>query len=838
MAVLYYHFIIAAAVFSLYLGIYALTAQKYSYLNRSFFRLALIFFAISTTIFFAVTVRTEEESKRILTYLSILWLLFPIIFLKFIIALIEKNDSGLNKTVTYSYVIPLALYIAVISLKSHFTPFDKTLLGWSMRYNTRSPLFFLTALYYVVYITVGLILLHRWGKQNKGSIKQRQANIIKYSTIGISFLLIIYRKLSDDLFSVIPPPFFPVFLTFWLGATAFAIFQFHMMENIPKIVKSNVLSHISDMVLILDLNDRITYINERTENITGFNRKELFNKDVRLLIDKNPDSDMEYVESVLRTKSDTEIPVRISKSFYKDSRGYTLGSILTASDIRIMKTLQKEINRKETVMLKLQESEKKFSRVFNSSPSGLVFFSRKNGSVLEINSKALQIIGYNRVEATGINLFLNHILVNNAENRELIHDLLSNIKISNRNCAIYSKLGEKKTILISVELISISGEPCLLLAGSDITATEEIKTQLLKTQKMESIGILAGGIAHDFNNMLTIINGNISLALSEVQNDDVRDYLLDSLKAGNNATNLTRQLLAFSRGNTAVKDVIDLNEIIKDSVTISLSGKNIIPSLYMDAEETYIFADKNQLQQVFINLIINSVQAMDDNGEITISTTNDWNKKNIIISVTDFGKGIPEKNIEKIFDPFYSTKDTGTGLGLSIVYSIIINHRGNIDVTSTKNEGTTFTISFPLYKRKIKNNTANKNIIYSGEGTIIFMDDDYHIRKVGKSFFESLGFSILTAEKGEDVIDILSDDTRRPQDLKAIILDITVPGGLGGIDTLKLIRKKEKRIPVLLSSGFSNNSYLTDYKKFGFSGAIRKPYEINEIKSVLKSVLI
>lgn len=144
---------------------------------------------------------------------------------------------------------------------------------------------------------------------------------------------------------------------------------------------------------------------------------------------------------------------------------------------------------------------------------------------------------------------------------------------------------------------------------------------------MESIGILAGGIAHDFNNMLTIINGNISLALSEVQNDDVRDYLLDSLKAGNNATNLTRQLLAFSRGNTAVKDVIDLNEIIKDSVTISLSGKNIIPSLYMDAEETYIFADKNQLQQVFINLIINSVQAMDDNGEITISTTNDWNKK-------------------------------------------------------------------------------------------------------------------------------------------------------------------------------------------------------------------
>ncbi len=700
MIILYYHIIIASALMSLTLGLYALFVRKHSYLNRSFFRLSIVLFTISSAILFAVTADSTEEAGTILTRLSIAWFLFPVLFFRFITALTGYRSRTINNLLRLLYIIPIVLYTLTITTRELFSSFEKTNSGLVVYHDFKSPIFFVTLAYYVILISVSICLLFIWKKNNRGTIREKQASIITYSTLIVSVLLLIYRRISGLYLNVIPPPFFPVLLTFWLTAVAIAIFRYHMMTDFPRIVQDRILSHISDMVILLDVDENITFLNRQTEFISGYKADELMHKKISLILKHRISREVEYEENVIITKNGQEIPVKISKFFYTGSGGLRLGSIITASDLRLMKALQEEIYRKEKVMMKLKESESKFFKVFNSSPAGLVIFDTETGTVTEMNNKAVQIIGYTKEEFKDISFLFKNILVNNPENRTLVHILTENPKIANRNVIVKTKWGRRRTLFVSFESIRISGKPYLLLAGSDISEIVKMKEQLQKTHKMESIGMLAGGIAHDFNNMLTIINGNISLALSENNDSEIQEYLEESLEAGENAAKLTGQLLAFSRGKTAVNKTIDIHEVIRDSVKIALSGKKTTLSLYLDAEESIVYADRNQMQQVFINLIINAIQAMNNEGEVTVSTVNDMNKELIIISVTDFGKGIDEKDIEKIFDPFYSTKNSGTGLGLSIVYSIITKHSGTIEVSSQRDDGTTFMITLPLKRKR------------------------------------------------------------------------------------------------------------------------------------------
>ncbi len=698
MKILYYHFIIFSALFSVYLGFYTLYTYKRSPLNRSFFRLALLFCLVSTATFFAVTAKDGETSRRILNKTSLLWFLFPLFFLQFITTLTEKKDSIPNRFLPWSLFLPLTLYITSLKYDVLFNPFKKAIFGWSHSYKIHSPFFIMTTIYYFSYIFLALLFLLRWRQENRGSIKQRQADIILLATVSLAFLTIIYRKLFSYFFHIIIPPLFPVFLNVWLSAVAYAISKFHLMSNIPKIVQSNILSHISDMVIIIDLDKNITYANKRTLQITGFSLNDILHKPASILFDDIYLDDISSKETLLNTSTTARIPVMLTCESFKDRHDFVLSYVITVSDIRILKTLQKQIKQKEHTMLKLRESEIKYSKVFNASPTGLVSFHLSQGTILEANNMILHIIGYSREEIERIGFFLSSILLNNPENRKLIHDIISKENILNRNCVIRTKKKDKKTLLLSVERMNLQGDHYLLLACNDITDSEKIKAQLLRTQKMDSIGILAGGIAHDFNNMLAIIKGNISLTLSEITDTELREYLDDALRACNNAANLTSQLLTFSRGKKSEKRILDINDVINSSISIAFSGKDCVPVFYPDADFSTIYGNKNQLQQIFINLFINALQASKNKGEVTVSTTNDTKNKKIIISVTDFGTGISEKDIDTIFDPFFSTKKKGTGLGLSIVYSVVHNHGGTIEASSSQQRGTTFTLTFPLRK--------------------------------------------------------------------------------------------------------------------------------------------
>lgn len=705
MITLYLHLIISSVLLSLFLGLYSLFINKYSFLNRSFFRLSLIISLLSATFYFLHGSTSLETTKKLLITMSFAWFFLPVLFFQFVCALTIPDNKKVGISINFLYLIPAVLYIAsLLGIK------DSTLISIPgsglITYRTlHSYPFIISLVVCLVLISSSIILLYGWKRKNSGTIREKQASLIITSTLIISVLLLVYRKIFHSLFETYPPPFLPIFLTFWLSAIAYVIFKYHLLVEVPKIVQTELLNHVSDLIIILDLDDKIVSVNNKTIAVSGYTVNELLQKHYSYLFKKKIFKDDTYLGNIFITKTNQDIPVRISAFSYRNNNGKLIGKIIAAADQRIMMVLQDEINRKESLMLKHRESEKKFSVIFNSSPVGLLLFDIRTGLIIDVNNKAKLVTGFSHEELKDMSFIINELLINNKDNRELVHLIKKGSPVVNRNVYINTKWGLRKIILASFDTIKITGKKYLLIAGNDITESVRLKEKLITTKKLESIGILAGGIAHDFNNMLTIINGNLSLALAETNNPEQMEYLEDALEAGRNASSLTSQLLTFSKGRESIYESTDLHEIINQSVKIALTGKRTSTSLYLDALRYTVLGNKNQLKQVFINLIINSVQALDDDGEITITTTNDRYGKTIVVSVTDFGKGIPANKLIKIFDPFFSTKSKGTGLGLSVVYSIIANHQGSIEASSTKEEGTTFTIILPLQKQPGRSNS-------------------------------------------------------------------------------------------------------------------------------------
>ena len=704
MITLYMHLILSSVLLSLFLGFYALLINRNSFLNRFFFRLSFIISLLSVTFYFLPRFVSVNTSITLLKTMSFTWFFLPVVFFQFVCSLTIPDDKKVNTGIHVLYVFPALLYVTSLLRDKESTILSSLGSGLVTYRKLNSYPFIISLIFCMVLISASLILLYGWKRKNRGTIREKQAAVIINSTLIISILLLVYRKIFYSLFGTYPPPFLPLFLTFWLSAIAFAIFKYHLLVEVPKIVQDDLLNHVSDLIMILDLDNKIVFVNNQTIAVSGYSFSELRQKHYSYLFKNKILKDDTYMSNIFITKTNTEIPVRISVFSHKNNRGKLIGKIITVVDQRIMMVLQNEIDRKEALMLKHRESEKKFSVIFNSSPVGMLLFDIRSGSIIDVNRKAAIVTGFSHEELKDMSFIINKLLINNKDNRELVHLLITDSPVINRNVIINTKWGLRKILLASFDMVYIAGLKYLLITGSDITESVRLKKQLITTKKLESIGILAGGIAHDFNNMLTIINGNLSLALAELKDPDQREYLEDALEAGRNASSLTSQLLTFSKGKETVFEATDLHEIIKQSVKIALSGKNTSASLYLDAKRYTVLGDRNQLKQVFINLIINSVQALDNIGEITITTTNDRYGNTIVVSVTDFGKGIPESKLFKIFDPFFSTKSKGTGLGLSVVYSTITDHNGTIEAASTKEEGTTFTITLPLQKQPGRSN--------------------------------------------------------------------------------------------------------------------------------------
>lgn len=382
--------------------------------------------------------------------------------------------------------------------------------------------------------------------------------------------------------------------------------------------------------------------------------------------------------------------------------------------------------------------------------------------------------------------------------------------------------------------------------------TEQIKTEqeLLKVKKLESVGVLAGGIAHDFNNILAAILGNINLALLDTHlKDKTQERLVGAEKAAIRAKGLTQQLLTFAKGGEPVKEASSLENVIKDSANFVLVGDKVSSHYNIPNDLWLVDIDKGQMSQVVQNLVQNASHAMPEGGVVTISCKNVsvgeepdtpimQSGRYVKITIQDEGIGIPLDAAEKIFDPYFSTKHDGSGLGLAITHSIISKHYGHISVQSEPGSGAEFTIYLPASElseeQKKKSDVHGKALI---SGKVLVMDDDAMVREIARAMLEELGCEVELSENGEEAVEMYKRSSDEEDAYDSVILDLTVPGGMGGEEAVREILAIDPDAKVIVSSGYSTDPIMANFKDYGFCSAIVKPYQLEEMSRVISPFL-
>ena len=384
----------------------------------------------------------------------------------------------------------------------------------------------------------------------------------------------------------------------------------------------------------------------------------------------------------------------------------------------------------------------------------------------------------------------------------------------------------------------------------DVTEQHRLQEEAVKVQKLESLGILAGGIAHDFNNILTAIIGNISLARWVVgEKHEISDRLAECEKAASRAAEITRQLLTFARGGEPEKVYVDIRKLVEEAVLFSLHGSNCREAFEFDEELWPLVADAGQLHQVLNNLVLNAIQAMPDGGLISVKTNNVvitptenpalQPGRYVRISITDQGSGIPHENLGKIFDPYFTTKDRGTGLGLTSAYSIVRRHEGMMQVESVPGNGATFEILLPAAPGITEDSLPEKfeGRTRSDSKRILVMDDEEMIRSLTERILSRLGYQAVTCADGAEALRLYQDSMKSNEPFSAVILDMTVPGGMGGRETAQRIRALDKEAVLIISSGYSTESLVGKSGENVFNASIKKPYNLAQFARIIEKEL-
>lgn len=510
--------------------------------------------------------------------------------------------------------------------------------------------------------------------------------------------------------------------------------------------------------------------------------------------------------------------------------------------------IQKEIIERRKTEEALRESEEKLQSVFNQMQD--VFYrTDKEGRIIWVSQSATKMLGYKSIdELIGRNFAEFYAY---PVKRQLFFDALSK-KGKLTNYEIEMLRSDGSTIIVSTNsqfhLDKNGGIAGVEGSCRDITERKKMEEEHQKIEKLESVGILAGGIAHDFNNILTTIIGNISLAKASLNPEkNIIEILTEAEKACLDAKDLTKQLLTFSKGGAPIKKLTSITEFLEHSARFALRGSNVRCEFFISDDLWPVEIDEGQIRQVINNLVINANHAMPKGGIVQIKAENviiDTESslhlpkgEYIKISVTDHGIGISEENLKKIFDPYFTTKQTGSGLGLSTTYSIIKNHDGYVDVESDVSVGTTFYIYLPASKEKIVAKSKKIYIPLTGDGKILLMEDDENIQKTVRKLLNKVGYEVEVVKNGTEAIEAYqkAKDSVRPFD--AVMIDLTIKGGMGGKETIKKLLEIDPEVKALVSSGYFNDPIMADFKEYGFKGVITKPYEIEELNKLLHKII-
>ena len=534
----------------------------------------------------------------------------------------------------------------------------------------------------------------------------------------------------------------------------------------------------------------------------------------------------------------------------------TLGETqITEATLQIFATrAASEIERKRAEEDLAAEKER-LAVTLRSMADGFITISN-GGCVLMMNSVAERLTGWTQNEAAGAPLPTVFQILNERSRRPCSRALQRIVEAGvaeglNGPALIVARDGVERLIESNASPIlhRAKGKIGAVIVFRDVTDKRRLEEEQQKAEKLESLGVVAGGIAHDCNNLLTTILGNLSLVmLTRDLDEGITEKLLASKKASNRAQELAQQLLTFAKGGAPVKQTAAITQLVRDTVSLALPGSKALCEFQLPDNLWAVDIDPGQMSQVINNITVNADQAMPTGGMLRVWAENldvilqdtglalpsgRW----VRIAIQDHGVGIAEDYLKKIFDPYFTTKPKGSGLGLATAYSIVRSHNGFLTVESHPGEGSTFSIYLPASQNELKVDPCGPAPMASASARVLVLDDEEAICMLVTCALEPLGYQVTETNDGRDAIAAYEKAMQegRPYDL--VISDLTIPGGMGGKDTIKRLCEIDPQVCAIVSSGYSGDPVMSRHEEFGFSGMIAKPYEIDALGHKVAEVL-
>ncbi len=512
--------------------------------------------------------------------------------------------------------------------------------------------------------------------------------------------------------------------------------------------------------------------------------------------------------------------------------------------------LQADIKKRQLAEKALRESEEKYRGLIETASEAIIVIDYESGKIIDVNRKGLELLGRSADEIIG----MHHSQIHPSDEIEKYTCLFKkNATYLSPPDIVYHVLHKDGSLIpveISTSIMELEGRKIIQGIFRDLREKIKLEEEIQKAQRLESAGVLAGGMAHDFNNLLTSILGNVSLAKVFADPEGkVYERLTETEKAVMRAKNLTQQLLTFAKGGVPVTRTVDLSNTIVESAEFALRGA-ILKCVYQIAENLWpVEADLGQISQVIHNLVINAYHSMPNGGSCRVEAQNILNRdtasiplpegRYVKISVQDFGSGILPEHLNKIFDPFFTTKRSGTGLGLSTAYSIIKKHGGVLTVDSEVGKGSIFHIFLPVSDKTGPPAVEDEAqpVLLKGSGKVLLIDDEEFLLEMASELLQHLGYTVDTAIDGKEALDLYKKGLESGQKHTVVIMDLTIPGGMGGKETIRELKKIDPDAKTIVSSGYATDPILSNFKEYGFDAMLPKPYEVEELAKILHKVI-